>query len=142
MNLFVQFVKVEYGSLKNQVGFFFKKVYPFNIYLYKVNNGTTRKFCKIYSKLTIKTSVFVSLLLTIFVFIVNYCEHISHIGLVFPLLSLNNLNRYEMLLNKRLPSRHSLVQSQNWKHQNNFWNLCKISYKDVKTTSFRSFWSL
>ena len=122
--------------------FFFQKVYPYNIHLYKVNNGTTRKLCKIYLKLTIKTLVFVSLLLTIFVFILNYCEHISHIGLVFPLLPLNNLNRYEMLLNKRLPSRHSLVQSQNWKHQNNFWNLCKISYKDVKTTSFRSFWSL
>ena len=67
--------------------------------------------CKIYSKLTIKTNVFVSLLLIFFVLIVNYCEHISHIGVVFPLLPLNNLNKYEMLLNKRVPSRHSLVEN-------------------------------
>ena len=29
--------------------------YPANIYLLKVNNSSTRKRCKIYSKLTIKT---------------------------------------------------------------------------------------
>ena len=29
------------------------------------------------------------------------------------------------------PSRHLLVQSQQWKHQNNVWNLTKVNNKDT-----------
>ena len=39
-------------------------------------------------------------------------------------------------------SRHLLVQSQQWKHQNNMWNLFKVNNKDTKTTSVTSFWCL
>ena len=49
---------------------------PASIYLFKVNNRNTRTRCEICSKLTIS------------VFIVNI-EHISHIVLVFALLTLN-----------------------------------------------------
>ena len=42
-----------------------KRVYPANIYLFKVNNRNTRKRCEICSKLTIKTPL-VFLLLTYF----------------------------------------------------------------------------
>ena len=47
------------------------------IYLFKVNNRNTRTRCEITSKLTIT------------VFIVNF-EHISHLVLVFTLLTLNS----------------------------------------------------
>ena len=58
--------------------------YQANIYLFKVSNRSTRKRCEIFSNLTIKTperrrSV---------VFIVNF-ENISHLFLVFLLLTLN-----------------------------------------------------
>ena len=55
--------------------------HPAGIYLFKVNNRNTRTRCEICSKLTIKTP---ELLLTI----VNF-EHISHLVLVFLLLTLN-----------------------------------------------------
>ena len=48
------------------------------IYLFKVNNTNTRKRCEICSKLTIKTPEV----------IVNF-EHVSHLFLVFLLLTLN-----------------------------------------------------
>ena len=53
--------------------------YPVGIYLFKVNNTNTRARCKICSKFTIKISG---------IFIVNF-EHISHLVLVFILLTLN-----------------------------------------------------
>ena len=56
--------------------------YPANIYLFKVNYGNTRKRCEICSKLAIKTPE------RRHVFIANF-EHISHLFLVFPLLTLN-----------------------------------------------------
>ena len=34
-----------------------------------------------------------------------------------------------------LPCRHLLVQSQQWKHQNNVWNMFKINNKDTWMTS-------
>ena len=55
---------------------------PTNIYLFTVNNSNTRKRCEICSTLTIKTSEQLST-----VFIVNL-EHISHLFLVFLLLTL------------------------------------------------------
>ena len=54
--------------------------YPTNIYLFKVNNGNTRKKCEICSKLTIKTPE----QRRSGVFIVNF-EHISQLFLVFLL---------------------------------------------------------
>ena len=36
-------------------------------------------------------------------------------------------------------SWHLLVQSLQWKHQNNMWNLVKVNNKDSKTTSLTSF---
>ena len=38
--------------------------------------------------------------------------------------------------------RHLLVQSQKWKHQNNVWNLLKVSNKTTRMTSLTSFWFL
>ena len=61
---------------------------PANIYLFKINNRNTRDRCEICSKLTIKilerrqwrrTGIF------------NF-EHISHLFLVFQLLTLNKIN--------------------------------------------------
>ena len=56
-------------------------VYPAGICLLKLNNRNTRKSCEICSKLTIKTPERRQ-------FIVNF-EHISHLVLVFLLLTLN-----------------------------------------------------
>ena len=36
-----------------------------------------------------------------------------------------------------IPSRHLLVQSQQWKPQNNMGNLFKVNNKDTRTTSIR-----
>ena len=52
-----------------------------DIYLFKVNNGNTRKMSEICSKLTIDTRSRSR------VFVVNF-EHISHIAPVLPLLNL------------------------------------------------------
>ena len=41
-----------------------------------------------------------------------------------------------------LPCWDLLVQSQQWKHQNNVWKLFKFNSKDTRTTSFLSFWCL
>ena len=62
-------------------------LFPANIYLFKVNNRNTRKTCEIYSKLTIKTSKRRQWR-HFGVFIVNF-EHISHLFLLFLLLTLN-----------------------------------------------------
>ena len=59
---------------------------PAGNYTFKVNNRNTRTWCEIYSKLTIETPErrrFRS-----GVFIVNF-EHISHLALVFLLLTLS-----------------------------------------------------
>ena len=83
-----------------------------NIYMFKVNNTNTRNRCKMCSKLTVKIpgqchtyaevrfqwSCFATLLKSNFTmdvksfwyFIVNF-EHISHLSLVFLLLTLNKL---------------------------------------------------
>ena len=54
-----------------------------NIYLLLVTNGNTSKRCEICSKLTMKTPERLSTF-----FIVSF-EHISHLFLVFSLLTLN-----------------------------------------------------
>ena len=56
--------------------------YPANVYLFKVNNGNTRKCCEICSKATKNTRRRSG------VFIVNL-EHISNFFLLFLLLTLN-----------------------------------------------------
>ena len=60
---------------------------PANIYLFNVNNENTRKRYKICSKLTMKTPEQCQWLPSD-VFIVNF-EHISHLFVVFLLLTLN-----------------------------------------------------
>ena len=62
-------------------------LFPAGIYLFKVNNGNTRTTCETCSKLTIKIPKRRHCRRS-GVFIVNF-EHISHIVLVFPLLTLN-----------------------------------------------------
>ena len=59
--------------------------YPADIYLLKVNNGNTRTRCEICPKLTVKTPEHSGCPGT---FIVSF-EHISHLVLVFLLLTLN-----------------------------------------------------
>ena len=61
--------------------------YPAGIYLLKVNNRNTRKRCQICSKLTIKTPEQRHSWRHSGVFIVKF-EHISHLLLVFLLLTL------------------------------------------------------
>ena len=56
-------------------------------YLYKFNNENTRTICEIYSKLTIKTAEQRHRRCSGF-FVVNF-EQVSHIVLVFTILSLN-----------------------------------------------------
>ena len=43
---------------------------------------------------------------------------------------------------KTYSNRHLYVQSQQWKHQNNLWNMLKIINKDARTISWTSFWCL
>ena len=51
-------------------------------------------------------------------------------------------NIYQVFYILPMPSWHLLVQSQQWKHQNNVWNMFKVNNKDTKTTSLTSFWCL
>ena len=60
---------------------------PANIYLFKVNNKNTSEKSEICSKLTLKTLEQRHWLRSV-VFIVNF-KHISHLSLVFLLLTLN-----------------------------------------------------
>ena len=57
---------------------YFIKLFPANLYLFKVKNKNTRKRCEIFLKLTIKHQNDV-----------NDILHISHLFLVFLLLTLN-----------------------------------------------------
>ena len=57
-----------------------RRLYPAGIYLLKFNNRNTKTRCEICSKLTIKTQG---------AFIVNF-EHLSHLNLVFLLLTLES----------------------------------------------------
>ena len=61
--------------------------YSAKIYLFKVNNKNTRKKCEICSKLTLKTPERCQRRLSV-AFVVNF-EHISHLLLMFLLLTLN-----------------------------------------------------
>ena len=61
---------------------------PVDIYLLKVNNRNTKTRCETCSKLTIKTPERRDERRRSGVFIVNF-EHISHLVLVFPLLTLS-----------------------------------------------------
>ena len=67
--------------------FLFKQNIPAKIYLFKVINGNTRKRCEICSRLAIKTPERRHWRRS-GVFIVNF-EHISHLFLLFLLLTLN-----------------------------------------------------
>ena len=69
------------------LNFLYKGLYPFNIYLFKINNRNIGKRCEICSKLTIK-ALERGHWRRSGVFIVNF-EHISHLFLVFLLLILN-----------------------------------------------------
>ena len=116
--------------------------YPANIYLFKDNNGNTTKRCEICSKFTIKITerrqwrrsiIFI----VKFIFIKNYSGNGTLIKFSIRTLiaSFNTINlmscyrywsnRSNWLLN---------VQSQQWKHQNNVWNLFKVNDKDTRTT--------
>ena len=71
----------------SSIRFVFETVFPAGIYLLKVNNRNTRTRCEICSKLTINTPERRHWPRS-GVFIVNF-EHISHLVLVFLLLTLN-----------------------------------------------------
>ena len=64
-----------------------KPIVPAGIFLVKVNNRNTRTRCEIYSNLTIKTPDR-RYCRRPGVFIINF-EHVSHLVLVFVLLTLN-----------------------------------------------------
>ena len=44
------------------------------------------------------------------------------------------------LTTNSVPNKHLLVPSQQWKHQNNVWNLSKGNNKDRQKTSLASLW--
>ena len=95
--------------------------------MFEVNNRITRIRCKICSKLTVKTPERCQWRRSA-VFIANF-EHISYLFLVFLLLTLHNLMLAEM---ETLHCDYFLVQSQQWKHHNNVWNLLKVYNKDTR----------
>ena len=82
-NIHITLPRMSYERLiyARSIGYFASEDYPAGIYLLKVNNRNSRTRCEICSKLTIKWR-------RPSVFIVNF-EHISHLVLVFPLLTLN-----------------------------------------------------
>ena len=61
--------------------------FPAYMYLFGVNNANTRKGCEICAKLTIRAPEQSSVNDVVLVFLFNF-EHISHLFLVFLLLSL------------------------------------------------------
>ena len=71
-----------------------------NIYLFKVNNKNTSKRCEICSKLTLKTPEWCQWHRS-GVFIINF-EYLSHLFLVFLLLTLNKQMLAEMEENNEL----------------------------------------
>ena len=74
----------KYDRFKSQVFmlYIFNGITPVGNYMFKVNNRNTRTKCEICSKLTIDTTERRNC-----VFIVNF-EHVSHLVLVFLLLTL------------------------------------------------------
>ena len=82
-----QLVLLIYCSVINNKNVSIFSSNPVGIYLLKVNNTNTRTRCQICSKLTIKTQERCKWRLS-GVFIDNF-EHISHLGLLFLLLTLN-----------------------------------------------------
>ena len=68
-----------FPSILNALRYFFRKINLAKVYLFKVNNRTSRKRCEICSRLTIKAPD---------TFIGNF-QYMSHVFLVFPLLDLN-----------------------------------------------------
>ena len=74
---------------------------PANNYLFKINNRNFRKRCVICSKLTLKTPEWCYWCRS-GVFIVNF-EHISHLFLVFLLLTLSTLFPVEV---EKIPHSH------------------------------------
>ena len=79
LNITIQYKRTPCKKYESSITHQLRQGYPVGMYLFKVNNRNTRKRYEICSKLTIKTPV---------VFIVNY-EHISHVVLVFLLLTLS-----------------------------------------------------
>ena len=53
---------------------------------------------------------------------------------------IQHLHHYFCIGIRYEPNRYLLVQSQQWKHQNNLWILFKVNNKDTKITSMTSFW--
>ena len=43
---------------------------------------------------------------------------------------------------KMQPSRHLLIQIQQWKHQNSLGNLFKVNYRGIRARAFTLFWCL
>ena len=116
MDLWEAFLLFKF-SIKN----FFSKwegAIPANIKLFKVNNKNVRKRCEICSKVTIKTPERRHWLCS-GVFIVTF-EHISHLFLVFLLLTLNNQMLVQMC--SHLKGKSFVICF--WKI--NMWKLLKV----------------
>ena len=117
-----------------------EQTFPTSIYLLKSNNKNTGTRCETCSKLTIKTPA---------VFIVNF-EHISHLVLVFLLLTLSrqmlaglywlegaNIKELSFPWCKLYWNQSTIpagiylfkVQSQQYEHQNKMWNMLKVNNK-------------
>ena len=82
LEIFILGVLISEGAPQRQM-----YIYPAGTYLFKVNNRNTRSNCEICSKLTVKTTKQRHWRRS-GVFIVNF-EHISHLVLVFLLLTFN-----------------------------------------------------
>ena len=104
--------------------------YPAANYMFKVNHGNTRRRCEICSKLTIKTSERRQWGGS-GAFIFNF-EHISHLVLVFLLLTLS----------RQMPAGLRIFQANIhlFKVSNrNTRKRCKTHWKDTRTTLLKSF---
>ena len=126
--------------------------------MFIVNNRNTRARCQVYSKLTIKTpfwchycyfwyyfTPFSSVSILNFEHAITcwYQNDVTWRHTVFYLLILNTFGILLLLfivsIFCQLPNWYLIAQNQQWKHQDNLWNLFKVSNEDTRTTSLTGF---
>ena len=87
---------------------------------------------------------FVNLIAVVYLYEVpNPTSPIGRVMLRFYIKNVNNnFSLFYSLIFSLWPSYYLLVPSQQWKQQNNVWNLFKFNNKDFRMTLLTSFWCL